>query len=150
VLAGLAAALLAALLVGAGLVLWQWRRAEAHLRENERLLGEGRDPGKKGERRPDQAQGSVRLAHEGGKEFTARLGDRGLLEAHGLQPLRKDLFEKARVYYEQFLAQRGQDPALRRETAEVSARLAAITGDIGSKEASLDAYRRALDLFEGL
>jgi serine/threonine protein kinase len=150
VLAGLAAALLAALLVGAGLVLWQWRRAEKNLRENERLLAEVRDREAEAERRRAEAEDSFRLAHEAVKDFTTRFGDRGLLEAHGLQPLRKDLLEKARVYYEQFLAQRGHDPALRRELADVSARLAAITGDVGSKEASLDAYRRALDLYEDL
>jgi tetratricopeptide (TPR) repeat protein len=150
VLAGLAAALLLALLVGAGLVLWQWRRAEANLRENDRLLGEVRAREAEAERRRAEAEESFRLAHEAVKDFTMRFGDHGLFEAFALQPLRKDLLEKARVYYEQFLAQRGHDPALRRETAEVSARLAAITSDIGSKEASLDAYRRALDLFEGL
>jgi serine/threonine protein kinase/tetratricopeptide (TPR) repeat protein len=150
VLAGLAAALLAALLVGAGLVLWQWRRAEHNLAENVRLLAEVRDREAEAERRRDEAERSFRLAHEVVKDFTTRFGERGLLEAHGLQPLRKDLLEKARAYYEEFLARRGHDPALRREMADVSARLASITGDIGSKEASLDAFRRALDLYEDL
>jgi serine/threonine protein kinase len=157
VLAGLSAALTAALLVGAGLVLWQWRRAEANLHEKEGLLTEKeglltevRNRQDEAERRRVEAENSFHLAHEVIKDFTMRFGDRGLLEAYGLQPLRKELLEKARVYYEQFLAQRGHDPALRRDTAEVSARLAAITGDIGSKEAALDAYRRALDLYEDL
>jgi serine/threonine protein kinase len=150
VLAGLAAALVAALVVGAALVLWQWQRAEHNLREKERLLGEVRNSKTEAERGRDEAEDSFRVAHEVVNEFTTRFGERGLLEAYGLQPLRKDLLEKARVYYEKFLAKRGHDPALRRELADVSARLASITGDIGSKEASLDAYRRALDLYEDL
>ncbi len=150
VLAGLTAALLAALLVGAGLVLWQWRRAEHNLAENVRLLGEVREREAEAERRRDEAERSFHLAHEVVKDFTARFGDRGLLEAHGLQPLRKDLLEKARVYYEEFLARRGHDPALRRDMAAVSARLASITSEIGSKEAALDTYRRALGLYDEL
>src|SRR5262249_1063638 len=40
-----------------------------------------------------------------------------LLEAPGLQPLRKQLLEKALVYYQQFLERRGDDPALAEEVA---------------------------------
>ena len=56
-------------------------------------------------------------------------------------PHRRELLQKAQAYYEKFLEQRGQDPALRQELAEASAHLANITRQIGTPEEALNAYR---------
>jgi tetratricopeptide (TPR) repeat protein len=167
----LAAALLAALVTGGSLVVWQWRRAVETYRIADELRREAvaREEVAEGLRRQaieqkEVAEGhrreaveqkavaedSFRLAHEAVKDFITNAGREGLLEAHGLAPLRRELLGKAQTYYRKFLDLRGGDPALRRELAEVSAYLADITRQIGSPEEALAAYRRSLDLFEGL
>jgi serine/threonine-protein kinase len=139
----LAAALLLAVATGLALVLWQWRRAEEHYRtaEDLRRAAVGHEA---------EVDESFRLAHEVVKDFTTRVGETGLLEAHGLEPLQRELLQKAQAYFRKFLEQRGHDPALRHELAEASAALAQTIRLIGSPDEALDAYRRAVVLYEDL
>jgi serine/threonine-protein kinase len=141
--AALAAALLLAVATGLALVLWQWRRAEEHYHtaEDLRRAAVGHEA---------EVEDSFRLAHEVVKDFTTRVGETGLLEAHGLEPLQRELLQKAQAYFRKFLQRRGHDPALRRELAETSAALAQTMRLIGSPDEALDAYRRAVLLYEDL
>jgi tetratricopeptide (TPR) repeat protein len=162
--AGLAAGLLLAVAVGTALVVWQWRRAEDNYRTAEAQRSEAvrskaeadgqaraaEERRREAEERKADADDSLRLAHEVALDFTTRLADGGQLEAHGLEPLQRELLRKAQVYLRKFLERRRGDPAFRRELAEASASLASIVRLTGSPEEALEEYRRALGLFEAL
>jgi serine/threonine-protein kinase len=141
--AALAAALFLALAIGVPLVVWQWLRADDNFRQAEGLRREA--VGHEAE-----VEDSFRLANEVVGDFTMRVGDAGLLEAHGLDPLRRELLEKAQRYYRKLLARRGHDPALRGEIAQATASLAAITRQIGDPEEALAAYERAIEMYADL
>src|SRR5262249_4645128 len=84
--AALIAAVLVAIPTGFSLVSWQWRRAEDGLAATEKLRQEAVI-------REGAVNESFRLAHEAVKDFSARLEGGGLLEARGMDPLRRDLLE---------------------------------------------------------
>jgi serine/threonine-protein kinase len=140
--AALAAALLLAVAAGIALVVWQWRRAEDNLVEADDLRREA-------VAREAEVEAGFRLAHDAVKDLSG-FGRQGLLEAHGLEPLQRELLLKARAYYRTFLEQRGHDPALRYESAEASAWVADLTRRIGAPAEALDAYRRALAQYDEL
>jgi serine/threonine-protein kinase len=141
--AALGAALLLAVAVGLPLVVWQWQRAEDHYRTSE---GHRREA----VTRAAEAEDRFRLAHQVVKDFTTQVGDPGVLEAHDLDPLRRDLLLKAEGYYQKFLERRGHDPALRREQAQAVAGLADIVRQTRAPEDALAVYGRALALYEEL
>jgi serine/threonine protein kinase/tetratricopeptide (TPR) repeat protein len=156
------ATLIAALSVCTALLAIQWRRAEynaadaganaaaaqAHAvaadgatREANRLLTEAVD-----QRR--QAEARFRLAHGAVRDLAVWLSEKALT---GVPPLvRKDLFDRAVKHYEGFVREKGDDPALRSELADLCCRAAQITGATGSKAEALAYYRRAADLYAGL
>src|SRR5262249_23185459 len=73
-----------------------------------------------------------------------------LLEAPGLQSLRKDLLEKALKYYQEFLDQRPGDPNLLAETAAAYLRLYQIYEVLDRKDEGALALQRGLQIVEGL
>jgi tetratricopeptide (TPR) repeat protein len=83
-------------------------------------------------------------------QFFTRMSEEVLLEEPGMQPLRKRLLEDALRYYQGFLQQRGDDPALRVELALAYYRAGLITKEIGSKTAALEALQTARALLEQL
>jgi tetratricopeptide (TPR) repeat protein len=121
--AGLLAAVAVLALAGVGGVTYQWRRAEAHLVEAERQRA--------------RAEANVRETRKVVNEFFTQVSDSTLLNVPGMQPLRKDLLERARRYYQDLLARHGDDPALRHDLAEAQYRLGRITSLLDSKEAGL-------------
>jgi serine/threonine protein kinase len=134
VLAG--AFVLAALLAGTALATWQAvraTRAERAARTAE-----------------SQAEENFRQARAAVDEYFTRVSESKLLDVPGLQPLRKDLLESARKYYESFLEKRGDDPNVRAEAAASWYRLAILTQLIGSKDAAVAIFLKALNLYEVL
>jgi tetratricopeptide (TPR) repeat protein len=155
--AALGAALLLAVVLGVSLVVWQWQRAEENYRAAEKSRQEAEENARVAEvhrraavAREAEVEDSFRLAHEAVKDFTTRVSQSGQLEAHGLDPLHRDLLQKAQAYYEKFLKRRRHDPALRRELAEATVRLADIIRDTGPPEKALTPYRRVLALCQEL
>ncbi len=65
-------------------------------------------------------------------------------QVRDLRSLRKELLEVALDYYQRLLARRSSDPSLRADQAEAFQRVGRITEEIGSKEAALDNYLKAL------
>jgi tetratricopeptide (TPR) repeat protein/predicted Ser/Thr protein kinase len=130
-IAALVGAVLLSTLIGIAGVAMQWRRAE-HLRT-------------RAEANFDLARGAV-------DDYLTIVSQNRLLKSElpGLQPLRKELLEKALGYYQEFLKQRGDDAAQREATAGAFYRVGDITGEIGSKAAALEALGRAISLYEEL
>jgi tetratricopeptide (TPR) repeat protein len=134
--AALSAALVLSLAVGAGLITWQWRRAEAHLAQAEAERA--------------RAEEGFREAHRAVNDFCTRVSEGQLRDVPGLQPVRRELLEAALAYYARFLRERGDDPALKAELADIHFRIATITSLLGSKPEALTAYARARTLYEEL
>ena len=61
-----------------------------------------------------------------------------------MQELHRKLVQAARVYYQEFVKDRGARPALRRELADTHVRVAQITQRIGERREALATFREAL------
>jgi eukaryotic-like serine/threonine-protein kinase len=168
---GLLAAML--LLAGAGVtsVTWQWRRAEANLRqaqENfaeadrqrqraESLIGVAEQERKNAEherRNTEQerknADASAQLARKAVNEWFVLITDSKLFNHVSLKPLRKELLQKALAYYQDFIRTERKNSAVRRELAGVYRRVGIITSEIGSKTDALAAFRESRTLYDEL
>ncbi|MCI0642948.1 MAG: protein kinase [Gemmataceae bacterium] len=135
-LAMLTAALVAVFLAGFAGVLWQWLRAEANYRDADQLRA--------------LAEENLLRALETVDQFCTKVSQDVLLNEPGMQPLRKQLLETARDYYQKFVQERGDNPRLRKELGKAYLQLGRLVADIGSAEEALDLTRRAADVFDGL
>ena len=76
-----------------------------------------------------------------------RLTSEGELRNHpDLQPLRANLLE----YYQQYVAQRGSDPKLRADMADVYLRMASLTRVIDKKADAIKYFEKSLDIYREL
>ena len=163
VVAGLLLALGLSLAGGLALTTWQWQRAEG-LREAAEQERDRADAGwrhaeeqraaadaerARAERHLAAADAGFRLAHDAVNTFCVRVNDE-LSQVPGSQPLRRRLLESALAYYHDFLRQRGDDPALRRELADAHFAVGSVTAATGARADARGAYRQALALYEGL
>lgn len=129
----LSAALGLALAAGFAGVLWQWWRAEDGLRE--------------AERQRFRAEANYRQARQTVDEF---LGDveRKLGDVPGLQPLHRDLMERALKYYRGFARDNPDIPAMQLDLARTFHRIGVIIRDTGAGDEALQAFDRAIALYE--
>jgi serine/threonine protein kinase len=101
-------------------------------------------------RERDRAEDSFRQARQAVNQFFTRVSQERLLNQPGLHPLRKALLQDAQRFYEDFLNQRGGDPALRAELAAARGRVAEITSLIGSANEAVVQFQQAIALWEKL
>src|SRR5207244_5951674 len=78
------------------------------------------------------------------------VGDQQLAQVARLEPVRKALLEKALRFYQGFLQERSDDPAVRRETARAYQRTAEIYQLLGQHGQAEESLRQALVLQEEL
>jgi serine/threonine-protein kinase len=97
-----------------------------------------------------RAEESFRQARKAVDDYFTTVSESKLLDVPGLQPLRKDLLERARSYYQGFIRQRGADRSVRAELAATYYRVARITELIGSRQDALAAHRQALAIYGDL
>jgi serine/threonine-protein kinase len=76
-------------------------------------------------------------------DLFTRVSEETLLNQPGMQPLRKDLMEKVLAYYQQFLAERGNDVKLKDELASTHYRIGVITEMLESADKALPFYETA-------
>ncbi|WP_169974162.1 serine/threonine-protein kinase [Tautonia rosea] len=84
------------------------------------------------------------------EELLVRVTENQLLNAPGLQDLRRELLESALQYYEEFLEDSSDKPALRVNLASTYHRIAEINELIGRNEEALEANHQALAILEEL
>ena len=115
------------------------RRAEANEQEALRQQSEA-------VRQQKMAEANFQLARRAVDDYLSRVSENRLLRVAGLQPLRKELLESALSYYQGFLNQRKDDPALQKDMALAYSRIAGITAEIGSKPQAVTLLDRALEI----
>jgi serine/threonine-protein kinase len=103
-------------------------------------------------RQRDLADANFAQARQAVEDYFNTVSESKLLHSPlpGLQPLRRDLLESALRYYQKFVEEHRDDPALRAELARAYYRVGRITADIGTQKDAQQAYRSGLDLYREL
>jgi len=135
-IAGLTAALVLVVITGFASTFSQWRRAERQrdLALKERAL----------------AESNFRPAREAVDTYLTQVSENDVLKAQNLEPLRRELLQTAREFYERFVQQNPGDHALLAELGRAHKRLGLITSIVESKPKALDDYQKARAIFERL
>ena len=97
-----------------------------------------------------QAEANFKKAREAVDEYFVKVGESTLLNVPGLQPLRKELLESARKYYQEFLRQRSDDPSLRAEVGAAHYRVGIITENLGTVDQARPSLEQAREIYLGL
>ena len=79
-------------------------------------------------------------------EFFTRVSEDRLLNEPGSQGLRRELLELAHGYYQKFLKQRDDDPAVLEELAATHYRIGLIVEELESPAAAMASYEKARDM----
>jgi len=80
------------------------------------------------------------------EDFLTKVSEDTLLNQPGLQPVRRELLEKALAYYQKFLKQRANDPRVQSELAGAMFRVGQITELLESPDKALPSYERAREM----
>jgi serine/threonine-protein kinase len=100
-----------------------------------------------------ETRDNFNMAQKAVEEYLFSVSENTLLQEQDtvdLRNLRQELLQKGLTYYELFVKQRSDDPAVRRELAIAYRRIGAITQEIGSHSKAIEAYRTARSLWESL
>jgi serine/threonine-protein kinase len=92
------------------------------------------------------AEESFHAARRTVDEYFTQVSETLLLNHPGLQPVRRDLLSSAVKYYDEFLERRGNDPALRAESARAAYNLGRIDEELGQWDRAVGYYQRAHQL----
>lgn len=128
-LAALSAALVLVTLTTLAGMAWEWRRTDRLRRVAEQRLRE--------------TQAVV-------DTYFTKVSESVLLNKAGMHPLRKQLYELAREYYERFVQEQGNDPALRLELANAQERLATIASAITTPDEARALRQNARDIYRSV
>ena len=90
-----------------------------------------------------RSEQNFRKAREAVDEYFTKVSESKLLNVPGLQPLRKELLESARKYYEDFLGERGDDKSVRADAAMAWLRIGSLNTEVGSAQEAALAFRKA-------
>jgi serine/threonine-protein kinase len=93
---------------------------------------------------------NFRDARQAVDDSFTRVSESTLLNAPGLQPMRKGLLEDALNYYQRFVRRLGDRPGVQAELAAALDRVGQITAEIGSKEQALAYRRKARGIYQSL
>jgi eukaryotic-like serine/threonine-protein kinase len=94
------------------------------------------------------AEKNFRLARQAVDRYHTDVSESILLEEPGMQPLRKKLLEAAGEFYEKFVEQHSNDPALKGEFARALYRLGQITADIDTNSDAIKLLKQAAAIFQ--
>jgi eukaryotic-like serine/threonine-protein kinase len=98
-----------------------------------------------------EAETNFAMAQKAVDDYLTNVSENTLLreqDSVDIRSLRRDLLKSALTYYEQFAAQRKDDPALRQQLARAHFRVGQITREIDSLEQAMGAFRSALAIWE--
>jgi eukaryotic-like serine/threonine-protein kinase len=122
------------------------QRAEDNLLEAQRQKKLAERNLQEAEKQKQRAETNFSQARKAIDDSLTRISESKLLNVPGLQPLRKELLESALRYYQGFLQQHADNPAVQKDLATAYTRVARITAEVASREKALQAYGQALAL----
>ncbi len=96
------------------------------------------------------AQKNFKRAKKAVDEMLSEVGQDRLKKIPQMEKVRRDLLKKARVFYDEFMQEKTNDPDIRLESALAEQRVADIMVMLGDPVSALKAYDSALTLFQGL
>jgi serine/threonine-protein kinase len=97
-----------------------------------------------------RTEANFQLARTAVDEMLTRLGEVELADVPQMEPVRRRMLGKALHFYQTFLAERGHDRSIRRETGRANLRLGDIDEMLGEFPAAEAAYSRAITLLTDL
>lgn len=97
-----------------------------------------------------KAQDSFQKARAVVDRFFVKISEERLLNEPGLQPLRLELLQMARKYYEEFADTHSDDPAVKADLGKTLFQLAMVTSDLGDKSGAVAIIDRAFQVYEPL
>jgi tetratricopeptide (TPR) repeat protein len=97
-----------------------------------------------------EARENVKDALAAVDQMLTRVSEERLRDVPQMEPLRRELLQDALRFYQKFLERRGDDPAIRRETALAYLRMASLHFGLGDYGKSEEAYRKAFTMFDEL
>ena len=95
-----------------------------------------------------QAEASYALARKAVDDSFTKISESALIKVPGLRPLRRELMESARPFYERFLRDREGDPSLLTDLAATQFRIGQILSDLGEQDKARLALGRAVELYD--
>jgi tetratricopeptide (TPR) repeat protein/tRNA A-37 threonylcarbamoyl transferase component Bud32 len=96
------------------------------------------------------AEANFQKARQAVDEYFTKVSESKLLNVPGLQPLRKELLESSRKYYQEFLKDHADDPSVRAEAAEAWYRVGFVTMDVESSKEALPYFEQAAQMYDRL
>ena len=97
-----------------------------------------------------KAVANFKMAQDAVDTYLTKIGRDQRLKAHGLEPLRRDLLQTAREFYDRFVKEKQDDPDLEHTRGEAYKHLGYITSETGSKEEAIALYTNALNIYHRL
>ena len=98
-----------------------------------------------------EAENNFDMAQKAVEDYLTKVSENTLLKEQDsvdIRRLRSELLENALRYYKSFVTQRSDDPALRQQLANAYFRVGGITGDIGSAQDAIAAFRSAQKIWQ--
>src|SRR5262249_14885434 len=97
-----------------------------------------------------QAEANFRKARQAVDDSFTLMSESTLLNHPTLVPLRKDLLQSAVRYYEEFVREHGDDPALQAELASAYFRITNMIYALGTGEDTLAPFEKGVTIMEAL
>jgi tetratricopeptide (TPR) repeat protein len=97
-----------------------------------------------------RAEGNFRLAHETVEEYYVKVSQDRRLREQDLETLRRDLLQRAAVFYQKFIEERGDDPGMQAELGRAYNSLAKLADAVDDKPKAITFAEQALAIWENL
>jgi serine/threonine protein kinase/tetratricopeptide (TPR) repeat protein len=100
-----------------------------------------------------EAESNFKMAQTAVEDYLTSVSENTLLQEQNsvdIRGLRKELLKNALKYYERFVDERSNDPALREQLANAYFRVGEITQEIESQQRAIEAFRQAQTIWESL
>ncbi len=127
------------------------RREEREAKEEQaKLRKEAEDALRDAKTQHARAEANFARARAVVNDYFTRVSESQLLQVPGMQPLRAELLDSARKFYEDFAKERTDDPELIAELAATFDRIGLLHADLGNKVEGRKAYEQAIERYESL